>query len=264
MGKGRPRLGNGEYEKHLILSDIHSVFMDERAFSVALQVWAEGDFSSLTLNGDVLDGTAISSHKRKLGVGVNFTDELDFTYEKILKPLRDAKPNQTILYRYGNHDERAEKLYTEPYVMEQYLVAARNRNTTDLAQMLRLPELGITMSKNDVDVLSCRGRKFHLLHGYKTNKTRCENYLRDYGSGTSGHTHRFEKAERQTYYGKEIWLESGCLRTIDRVEYMASPFAGWTHGFVTVWFDKAYGQMYARQHEIVDYRAEYNGTLFKG
>lgn len=263
MPRGRPRSGQGEFEKHLVISDLHGVYVDEKALSVVLQVWAENEWSSLILNGDVVDAQDLSSHKRKVDHAPSFSDELDWTYEKILEPLRMAKPKGKILYRFGNHDERVEKrLSATPEAMQSFIHAARKRNATDLGDMLRLPELKIDLSRNEVDVLSCRGRKFHLLHGYKTNKTRCEHYLRDFGSGTSGHTHRLERASRVTYYGTEQWVESGCLRTMDRVEYMASPFAGWTHAFVSVWIDKAYGQTFVRQHEILDYRVEYGGKLY--
>src|SRR6478736_656297 len=84
--------------KLLILSDIHGVFVDHKAWQIVLEVIKNNNFDEIVLNGDILDFPFISKHDKKLfliPVLQNYSEvlEIEFTKKVILKPLREAAPN---------------------------------------------------------------------------------------------------------------------------------------------------------------------------
>jgi hypothetical protein len=124
---------------------------------------------------------------------------------------------------------------------------------------------GQVEEEGHVDYFRRRGSRFAVLHGTKTAKTRCEQYLRHFlCSGTSGHTHKLTRTTIPYYGGHFTWAESGCLRTIRKVEYLPGGHdPGGQHGFVTLWIDQDTGAMFLKGHEITDYRCEFQGVIYK-
>jgi len=263
------RAADRRFEKVAIISDLHSVLMDRDAFSVFKQIYAENDFHRLVINGDLVDLPMLSSHTKKLDLikpmapeEVSLEDELDFTTDEILRPLNKAKKGKVpILIRLGNHDRRALRvLSSDASVLSKVLKQVARRGSPRLEDLLGLKEFNAEVSYKERDYL---WHRFCLFHGQRTNVNRCRDNFYDFGQGTSGHTHKLAKYERQTDYGTAKWVESGCLRTITRIEYMdEGHLPNWQHGFVTVWFCKKSGEMYVKQHEIERGRCEFNGTVY--
>jgi len=252
--------------KLLIISDIHGVFVDHKAWQIVLEVIKNNNFDEIVLNGDILDFPFISKHDKKLfliPVLQNYSEvlEIEFTKKVILKPLREAAPNTKIVFRLGNHEERlTEGKYT--VAAERLAKLFKHYNSSELDQMLELDSLDI-----EYDPSECRNYfdKFDVVHGLSLAKTAPRNNINMYmGSGTSGHSHRLNSTYVRNKKHPYIWVESGCLRTVDNVEYLNTAMvADWMQGFVTVVFDSETEYFYTKTHPIVNGSCEFNGIVYK-
>lgn len=252
----------------MVISDLHSTFLDEKAFKVWLQVYKDNHFDRIVLNGDTLDFPTVSEHAQKLEHyaphiidNYSLDEELDFTIEKIIQPIHRAHPEVPMLLRLGNHCER----FLRPNKANARAVAdildtSRRRGTTRLEDMLRLDKYNATLSYNGVD----RYHKFTFIHGVSTAPGAPTVNLKKYGSGTSGHSHRMGSTVETFYKGRRSWNESGCLRTITDVEYLPrGDVPNWCQGFLTLYFDKRNPDWFACDpHIIQKYQCEFHGTKY--
>lgn len=266
-----------DFVKYWVISDLHSVYLDRKAFQVFLQAYQESECDKLILNGDVLDFPMLMSDtKQKLLQGEDrftFLQEIDFTVETILQPLRKAKKNIPIIFKPGNHEDRAIRILLGNLPgLQQLVEASTKRGSLRLEDLLRFGELGIGMSRGDkrngrdtdVDFLRNMGGRAAILHGTLTAKSRLKTYLTHFlCSGTSGHTHRMDSERLPWYGGVFSWVESGCLCRLNAVEYMPlGKDPGWQHGFVTIWISKKTGEVFVKGHEIKNYVLEYRNQIF--
>lgn len=252
--------------KLLVLSDIHGVFIDNKAWQVVLEVVKNNHFDEIVLNGDILDFPLISKHDKKLfqiPVMQNYSEvlEIEFVKKAILKPLREAAPKSNIVFRLGNHEERlTEGKYS--VAAERLAKLFKHYNSSELDEMLELESLNI-----EYDPAECRSYfdKFDIVHGLSLAKTAPRNNINLYmGSGTSGHSHRLNSTYVKNKKHPYVWVESGCLRTIDNVEYLnTANIADWMQGFVTVTFDNDTDLFYSKTHPIVNGSCEFNGVVYK-
>lgn len=252
--------------KLLVLSDIHGVFVDHKAWQSVLQVIKDNHFDEIVLNGDILDFPLISKHDKKLfevGVMKNYSEvlEIEFTKEFILRPLRDAAPDSKIVFRLGNHEERlTEGKYT--VAAERLAKLFKHYNSSELDEMLELKALDIEYDPSEVRNYF---DQFDVVHGLSLAKTAPRNNIHLYmGSGTSGHSHRLNCTYVRNKKHPYIWVESGCLRTVENVEYLPTAMvADWMQGFVTITFDRNSDFFYAKTHPIVYGSCEFNGVVYK-
>jgi hypothetical protein len=104
----------GEWKRILIFSDVHSVFVDNKAWKIFLQVVEDYKADEVWSNGDLLDCVGISEHVHKLALhspevidDFPFGYEIDFTRTQLLEPLRKAMgPKAKLVLRLGNHEWR--------------------------------------------------------------------------------------------------------------------------------------------------------------
>lgn len=264
------------WARYYVISDLHSIFLDQKAFSVFLQIIHEHPADIIYINGDLLDLTSISAHipKIKKLKGGAFAErflskcdietEVHFTRDHILAPLRKAAGKKTrIIYRtYANHEAR----YLYPPrnspgladIMEiEEKLGARRGNLHDL---LYLGKFGIEIDSREQTLLY---GTLLLVHGERATATAPKGNFEDYKvSGISSHTHRmgvFEERARGTGE-KFIWCESGHLRTQDNVEYLSKP-PNWCQGFLCVYMRKD-GAFEIQRHQIHKYRSWFNGVLY--
>lgn len=260
------------FERWAVISDLHSIFLDERAFSVFLQVYKDNDFDRLCVNGDLLDFPTISEHAQKIEAfnpqiisGYKLQDEIDFTIERILQRLYRARPKTPILVRLGNHEERfIRPNQANARALGEILDANRRRGTTRLEELLRLKDFNAKLSYNGVDRIH---GSFTFIHGVSTVPSAPVQNLRKYGSGTSGHSHRGNSFIETYFGGVRGWWESFCLRTTENVEYLPrGAVANWQHGFLTLDI-RPTGLFFCQSHIIVKttkaYSCLYNGQLYQ-
>jgi len=252
--------------KLLVLSDLHGVFLDNKAWNIVLEIIKNNKFDEIVLNGDILDFPFISKHDRKLfevPVLQNYSEvlEIEFTKKAILKPLRDAAPDAKIVFRLGNHEERlTQGKYT--VAAERLAKLFKHYNSSELDEMLELQSFNIEYDPKEVrDYFG----KFEVVHGLSLAKTAPRNNINMYmGSGTSGHSHRLNSTYIRNKKSPYVWVESGCLRTINDVEYLNTAMvADWMQGFVTVTFDNDSDLFFSKTHPIVNGSCEFNGVVYK-
>lgn len=252
--------------KLLVLSDLHGVFLDDKAWKIVLEVVKNNQFDEIVLNGDILDFPLISKHDKKLfdiPAMQNYSEvlEIEYTKEAILKPLREAAKDSHIIFRLGNHEERlTQGKYT--VAAERLAKLFKYYNSSELDEMLDLKSMNIEYDPTEVRSYF---DKFDVVHGLSLAKTAPRNNINMYmGSGTSGHSHRLNSTYVRNKKSPYMWIESGCLRTIDNVEYLnTAMIADWMQGFVTVTFDTDSDNFFAKTHPIVNGSCEFNGIIYK-
>lgn len=268
-----------EFEKIFVLSDIHGVYCDTEAFSCVIQALSENKVDKLYINGDLLDlPWMMSGDKHKFSVDdehMSVDEEIDYTVEKVLRPLRKSVGKAKIIFKPGNHEDRLLRINANNTVgLREMVMAALKRDRMKLTSMLHFDELKIDLDRGakkrgvntDTTFLQARnkGDAGCLIHGYLTGQNCLKKYLATYlCSGTSGHTHSMRREVMTWYGGEYVWQESGCLCRKTGVEFLPiGKHATWTHGFVTIWINKYDGQLFIKGHEINDYSLEYKGQIY--
>jgi predicted phosphodiesterase len=268
-----------DFFKPWVISDLHGFYVDKKAFSCVLQAMSENPVDVLYINGDLLDlPWLMSEGKHKFSAEedhVTVDEEIDFTVDHILKPLRKVLGKKVpIIFKPGNHEDRLLRMNASNTIgLREIVTAGLKRDRMKLTSMLRFDDLGITLDRGekkqgrdtDTTFLRKRGDRGALIHGYLTAQNRLKKYLDTYlCSGTSGHTHAMKRETKPWYGGEFVWQESGCLCRMVNVEYLPiGKDTTWTHGFVTIWVNKYDGQLFVKGHEIKDYTLEFKGQIYE-
>lgn len=261
-------MANSDWERILIFSDTHSIFLDKKAWRCFLQVCADYKPDRVIGNGDILDCTGISEHASKVEMyfpehmeDYSFAYELDFTYEEILKPLRKAIGKAKLQLRLGNHEMRfLRPNRANAKALAEIHEVCVTRKATQLEDLMKLDKVGATLSYNSVDVLY---GTFTLIHGVKTGAGAAKANLLRYGSGCAGHDHR-ANCWTQILQGKlQGWWTSGCLRKCENVEYLPhGDKPDWANAFLSLVINKKTGKYFCKCHFIIDGVCEFNGKLY--
>jgi hypothetical protein len=258
------------WERILIFSDTHSVFLDKPSWKVFLKICEYHKPDRVIGNGDILDCTSISDHVERVNFfhpeimeDYSFDYELDFTFEEILKPLRKAIGKDAKLQlRLGNHSIR----FLQPNrgnakALAQIHETCIRRKATQLEDLLRLDQVGATLSYKGVDTLY---GTFSIIHGVKTGQYAAKGNLLRYGSGCSGHDHR-ANSFTQILQGKlQGWYTSGCMRTTKDVEYLPhGDLPDWANAFLSLTINRKTGLFFCKTHMIINGTCDFNGQLFQ-
>ena len=262
----------GDFYRLLIFSDVHGVLVDRKAFDCLLAILRDNHFDEVLANGDILDFPYLSNHAKSIRRINDQSDrlrnyseiqEIEFTKNNILRPIREATKAKIVM-RIGNHEERicTPKRYTKDQ-LERLNEVFICYDSSRLDKILELPQIGI---EYDPEPVRSYYDIFDVVHGLSLSKyapfKNIEEYMR---SGSSGHSHRLNS----TYYTKRdkyyCWLESGCLRTREQVEYFpTAKIPNWQNGFVTVTFDlrEEKTRFHAKTHAILEGRCEFGGVVY--
>lgn len=263
-------LGSDGFKRILIFSDVHSVFVDTKAWKIFLQVVEDYKPDEVVSNGDLLDCVGISEHASKLSAhspdildDFPFAYEIDFTRTQLLEPLRKAMgPKAKLTLRLGNHEWRfIRPNKANAKALAEILDTCTRRGQTTLEGLLKLhsPKIDARLSYNGVDDLY----GFTVIHGVKTSPGAPKANLMRYGSGTSGHSHR-SNSYLQVVGGKAAgWWESSCLRTTRKVEYLIhGDLPDWNNGFLSLTINPKTGLFFCKTHLIVNNTCEFNGRIY--
>jgi hypothetical protein len=259
----------GSYDL-LVFSDTHGWFADLKVLGCINKIVQSNHFDEICINGDVIDLPYISAHSKKLyndGIlnGYSEVEEIRYTTEQILKPLR-LSTKAKIRLRYGNHCDRIRK----PFLLNKGQLASlailyKTFETTKLDEMLKLDSLDIISDESDI--FNYFGL-FDITHGLSLAKNAGERNIQSYmGSGTSSHTHRLNAKYYTTKKGMYVWVETGCTRLKEQVEYFPTGIIpDWQTGFVHVHFYKQNGEINfnAQPYCVIDGRCYYNGKIHDG
>lgn len=118
-----------------VFSDLHGPYVDMRAVTLAVDVFADQGITHLIINGDFLDFYTLNAYGPKHpDVQENLETELQWG-EDTLKWLKKKLPDTEIIFILGNHEHRLERFILDKCPMFYNLVS--------LHKQLRLKELGI-------------------------------------------------------------------------------------------------------------------------
>lgn len=200
-----------------IASDFHVPFQDKKAVGAFITYCKEVQPIIIVINGDLVDMYMLSKFAK--GEGRNPMAEIEEARE-ILGQLRDACPSSNIFYVIGNHEQRLEKTILTKAPELASLIE-------DIFSIFKLEDIGVigcgSLTLNDNVVF-----KHGTLLGNKSGLSAIKEMENAYLSGATGHTHRLAKYIARKAGRKFIWLETGCLCSMEP-EYMLNP--NWQQGF---------------------------------
>lgn len=212
----------------VIASDIHIPFQDNAAVRSFIEYCKRKQPEVVVLNGDVLDMFMLSRFTK--GEGRNPLEEMTMC-QGFLDSLRKAVPDADIYYVIGNHENRLEK-----YVLNK---------APELASLIE--DVFTIIKTSDYRVRGCARVTFNdnfvckhgTLLGNKSGLSAIKEMENAYMSGATGHTHRLCKYIARKSGRKFVWLETGCLCSLNP-EYMINP--NWQAGFAQLEFKN--GKLY--------------------
>lgn len=259
-------LGADGFQKIIILSDLHGPFLDKRCWKIVLDVIADFAPSTVILNGDVADFSQISKHDRKIrfiggeyDVPWGLYEEIMMIRGEILGPLRKAAGKAKIIFRKGNHEQRWDDIVaTNPGALQEMLVTARRLRSFEIPDILQFEKYGITYDPKPYMRLY---DMFTIMHGTRTSRNAAMQNLQQFGSGTSGHTHKMTIATASSFGQPSWWIESGCLRRTDNVEYAAwGTKTEWLNGFLSLYINK--NKFFCTPHVIIGRQCNFQGKIY--
>lgn len=261
----------GDTYKVLIFSDCHGWLADLKALRCINKVLQANKFDEVCINGDVVDLPYLSKHTQRLfpdGILKGYTEvgEIEYTRDQILKPLR-ASTDALIRVRIGNHDERITKPnYLGDKQLQRLALLYKHFETTKLEDMLSLTEgEGYLYDPSDVHTYF---DMFDVVHGLSLTKNAPEKNIQEFmSSGISGHTHRLHAYPKTNKKNPYVWLESGCTRLTEQVEYFPTgKIADWQQGFVCLTFVRREGKWFFHWEcvQIINGFCMYNGEFYSG
>ncbi len=201
-------------ERYAIISDIHSVYFDEKNLGAFLSVLSENDFAKVIVNGDLLDCQSLSKFPKEVheDFGQKFSTWESFLYEvmdtrkNILKPLRKAARDIDIVYRtFANHEARYLNPKSDSTALPEIRkveekLGARARSLHDL---LDLGRYGIKIDPKQDSILF---GEVLIIHGERATTTAPRANMYDaFQSVISSHTHRLGIYRHTTRRGKRLF-----------------------------------------------------------
>lgn len=200
-----------------VASDVHVPFQDKDAVKAFILYCKEVQPTVIIINGDLVDMYMLSRFAK--GEGRNPMEEISEARD-ILAKLRSVCPSSLIYYVIGNHEQRLEKTILAKAPELASLIE-------DVFSIFKLEDIGVigcgSVTFNDNLVF-----KHGTLLGNKSGLSAIKEMENAYLSGATGHTHRLAKYIARKAGRKFIWLETGCLCSMEP-EYMLNP--NWQQGF---------------------------------
>lgn len=205
-----------------VASDFHVPYHDKKAVETFINYCREVQPDMIVINGDLVDMYMLSRFAK--GEGRNPMSEIEEAREILATLRQDTKAD--IYYVIGNHEQRLEKTILTKAPELASLIE-------DVFSIFKLDEIGVkgvgTITVNDNFVF-----KHGTLLGSKSGLSAIKEMENAYLSGATGHTHRLAKYIARKAGRKFIWLETGCLCSMEP-EYMLNP--NWQQGFAMIQFE---------------------------
>lgn len=211
-----------------VLSDIHFPYYDRTALNLAIKSAIEYNPDCIILNGDIIDCYHLSSFEKDPKKR-SFKYELDMLKNFFIQ-LRELFPNQRIIYKIGNHEERYERyiLQRVPEFLDMELLSFGN--------VVDANKFGIEIITNKRVM---RVGKLNILHGHEMRSGIISPvniargfFMRTKSSTLGGHHHRTSEHIEQNLNGEII----GCFSTGSLCDLTPAymPINSWNHGFALV------------------------------
>ena len=236
---------NKDFERGIILSDIHFPYHDKRALETAIEYTIKIKPDLILLNGDTVDFHQLS-YFEKDPTKKNIVQELEMLRE-FLANLKTFFSKTKIIFKVANHEERYDRYLMQAAPVLYELPEIR------LKSILKLDELGIDYV-GDKRVVSYR--KLNIIHGheYRFSISNPVNpargiFLRAHKSTLSGHFHQSSEHTENSIDGDIIGcFSTGCLCGL-HPQWL--PLNKWGHGFAEITGLKD-GLWRVKNHKIID------------
>ena len=210
----------------LVLSDIHIPAHNRQAIELAVEQGRREGVAGVLLNGDLMDAHEISDHDKDPSAP-RYVREVELGGQ-FLRWLREQFPAARIVFKHGNHDERADR-----YIFNR-APALFGLEAVTLRGLLNLEAVGVeTVSGRRVVKLG----KLHVVHGHEykggggVNPARWL-YLRARSVAMTSHFHRTSEHHAKDISGKyEAAWSTGCLCDLRPLYF---PLNEWNHGWAVV------------------------------
>lgn len=249
------RADSSNYERTILLPDLHCPFEDECAASTALAFVRHYKPHVVFVLGDWIDFYQLSRFDKDPRRGLQLQDDVDRCI-LWLGRTRKAAPDARIVYLRGNHEHRLTR-----FLWGNAAPLANLRN-------LSLPEL-LDFRANRIEYAETGQIMHHgfcLKHG---NVVRARSGASATGeldkegvSGASGHTHRLSQVYKRNRAGFWTWAECGCLCDL-APEYMEGQTPDWQHGLAFGSFKQGGERFELSTRAIVNGKLVYDGCEIK-
>jgi predicted phosphodiesterase len=237
VSPGVARDENG-IRKGVILGDSHSLYLDERAEAVALQIIADFKPDVVVHNGDAVDCYTLSDFDKDPRRRDSLRGELLSTRAH-LQRIASAAPQAERYLLEGNHEDRLRRvIWRSMGGIREVMSLDEVADVLNWPRLLHLDEIGFQWLDRQQQIRATIFPKFLNKHGTLVRKwsaytARGEH--EQYGvSGASGHTHRLGLYMQKDRNGNHMWWESGCLCKLDP-DYVVEP--NWQQGLLVAEFD---------------------------
>lgn len=221
----------------VVISDMHGMYLDPFTWHTAVEVATHLGADCFYMNGDVIDGNAISSHPKV--PGSNVPPQLEFDLIRGLGiDARNRLPDSCrLVWGAGNHFlDRMVRFLTQ----NSGLAGLRSLR---IDQLVGLDDLDIELVQGGTFV-SPKGTEedeprtvlwenYMVTHGTRLGQYPAAAELRQWGmSGTSGHVHRASIHYGATYNDRGLsWMSTPMACVEDAGRNYIKDFAGWQKGF---------------------------------
>ena len=227
------------------ISDTHATFLDPFTWFCFLRTIQELEPDYVYLNGDILEGAAISRHPKIPGWSVSMGMEFGFCRE-MMRQIREVYDGE-LIWGSGNHGLDRVAMYLSQLSGPLNGLGLSVGEVPDLRfdRLAGVEQYGVKLAQGGT-IASPVGTEDHLpgtlfhgfnlvYHGHALGATPYLSELRDHGySGQSGHTHRagmaFATEERG---GARCWMSTpmGCVPRAGRAYMFKKRNTGWQQGF---------------------------------
>jgi hypothetical protein len=227
----------------LTISDTHSTFLDPFTWYVFLCACRDLKPDIVVFNGDILEGSEITSYPKIPGWTIPLQLEFDFARSMFEQTRKVVGPDTEIVWTAGNHGLDRWARY-----LTQVAPALANLRTLRFDKLAGLDDLRITLAQGGT-IASPAGAEadapglllygfFRVHHGTILGQTPALGELKAAGrSGTSGHVHRASLAfGTNESNGTICWMTTpmGCGERAGRA-YMKGIAKNWQKGFGVSW-----------------------------
>jgi len=234
FGDGLPSLGsnanipNLDHQqipvgRYIIASDLHLwPNVHSRAEEAFVKVISSNHFDGLILNGDVLDGPAVSRYGKRMAEDIpHIVDEVSNAQKRVREYVKASKNKKLTRHLIrGNHDWRLESylLHNAP--------AVEGLPGTKLEDIF--PDFVISMSANITDRIVIKHRWHAGVHAAYNNAVRSHT-----AAMVTGDTHRLQLTRYAAYNGVAYGVETGFLgdRYGPQFSYGENNPQNWCEGF---------------------------------
>lgn len=247
-------LGVSLLQPHLIVSDAHRPYHDERAWQLLLKVGKDLKPKAITIIGDFADFYTVSSHSKSPDRANRLPEELK-SVKAGLDDL-DKLGAEDKIFVEGNHEDRLRRMLQDK--------APEFHGIVDVPKLFDLKERGwkYVPYKDDIRV-----GKLYFTHDVGTaGRYSVYRALDTYQhSVVTGHSHRFSYVVEGNAVGEyKVSAAFGWLGDVNKIEYMHRPTArkNWALGFGVGYLNPSTGIMYLVPVPIVKHSCVVNGRLY--